>query len=198
MKKIKYVGFFVVLMLLISCGTSNVATMKTTNKDLSRYDTFAYLPNSNPAGTGINYNDEKVNTAVIETINMNMQQAGYNLDRENPDLLVLVSTKTNKETGVTSEPVYARYPYEGTLTTIHPYYSNYYYPGFSTFNRVVGYDTDTYQYREGTLVINLVDRETRETVWKGIASENIYNQGTTAAIRELVNEIFEQYPLNNQ
>lgn len=197
MKIYKTLGILFLVISLMACGgTSNVQTAKTTDKDLSSYDSFAYLPNANAEIQGTNYNNEQVNTAIIETINMNMQQAGYNLDRQNPDLLVLVSTKTNMETGTTTDAVYARYPYGGAGRTVSPFYNDYYYAGYTGFNRIVGYDTDTYQYEEGTLVINLVDRETQETVWKGIASENIYNQGTTAAIQDLVNDIFEQYPLN--
>lgn len=177
----------------MGCG-SNVQTVKTTNKDLNTYDSFAYLPNTNVRE---DYNNEDINTAVIEVINMNMQQAGYELDRDNPDLLVLVSTKVNTETAANTEPVYAGYPYASGVNTISPFYSPFYYRGYNNINRVVGYDTDTYQYQEGTLVINLVDRETQETVWKGIASDNIYTQGTTSAIKELVNDIFEQYPLMN-
>lgn len=194
MKVFYSVIFCVSFLLLLSCG-SNVQTMKTTDKDLSRYDSFAYLPNTSARE---DYNDEKINTAVLEVINMNMKNAGYELDRDNPDLLVLVSTKVNTETASRTEPVYAAYPYASGVNTVSPFYSPFYYRGFSNYSGgVIGYDTDTYQYKEGTLVINLVDRETRETVWKGVASENIYNQGTTAAIRELVNDIFEQYPLMN-
>lgn len=183
------------LLLIVGCGSTNVQTAKTTDKDLSNYNSFAYLPNANPDIAGEDYNNEEVNTAVIEVINMNMQEAGYNLDREEPDLLVLVSTKVDSEIASRTQPVYAGYPYRSGVTTVSPFYSPYYYRGYNNFNRVVGYDTDTYEYEEGTLVINLVDRETRETVWKGVASDNIYTQGTTDAIRGLVNDIFDEYPL---
>lgn len=200
MKIFKKLGVAVVMFSIIGCGgTTNVQTAKTTNRDLSTYDSFAYLPNSSAEISGRNYNDEQVNTAIIETINMNMQEAGYELDRENPDLLVLVSTKTDLETETTAQPVYARYPYAGaTARAVSPFYNNYYYTGYNRINNIVGYDTDTYQYEEGTLVINLVDRETEETVWKGVASENIFNQSTTGAIQDMVNDIFEQYPLNQE
>lgn len=155
------------------------------------------MPNSNFQKDQTRNNDDQVNQAIIETINSNMRKAGYHLDRENPDLLVLVSTKTNREEGVTTDPVYASYPYTPMASTIRPFYEPFYYTGFTRLTRIVGYDTDTYQYKEGTLVINLVDRQTQETVWKGIATENIYNQGTTSAIQELVNEIFEKYPLTD-
>ncbi|MCM4158678.1 DUF4136 domain-containing protein [Antarcticibacterium flavum] len=188
--------FYFSFIFLIGCGGSNVRTTKTTNKDLSNYNSFAYLPNTSPEVEGRNYNDEQVNTAIIETINSNMREAGYTVNRDNPDLLVLVSTAVDTQTRSRTQPVYAGYPYTSGVTTVSPFYSPYYYRGFASYNRVVGYDTDTYQYQEGTLVINFVDRETRETVWKGIASDNIYTQGNTAAIQEMVDDIFEQYPLN--
>lgn len=198
MKLFQNITWCLSFLLLMGCGSgSNVETAKTTDGDLSNYDSFAFLPNSNPEGVDESYDDDEVNTAVIETINMRMREAGYELDRDDPDLLVLVSTKTNVETGTQSRPVYAGYPYSSGATTVRPYYNSYYFRGFNNYNRVVGYDTDTYQYKEGTLVINLVDRETRETVWKGVASDNIYNQGTTAATRALVNDIFEEYPLTD-
>ena len=183
--------------ILISCGP-RVATVKTTEKDLSRYDTFAYLPNTGIDLPGENIDDRSVNEAVIETVNRNLRQAGYTLDRQNPDLLVLVSTDTDTEVATTTEPVYATYPYTAGVTTVSPFYDSYYYPGFTTFTDFAGYDVDTYRYKEGTVVINLVDRETRETVWKGVASESLYDQVSVPEIQQLVNAIFEEYPLMEQ
>ena len=198
MKSFNLAALSFVLVTFFSCGTgANVQTVKKTNKDLSMYNTFAYLPNTNVEVPGESYNDEEINTVIIETINRNMRQAGYNLDRDNPDLLVLASASTDLERQTTREPVYATYPYSHSGLGVSPFYSPYYYRGYSTFPGIIGYTRDSSLYEEGTLVIKLVDRENREVVWKGVASENIYNQSNTAAIQELVNEIFDEYPLNN-
>lgn len=196
MKKLNLIIMLLVAGILFGCGP-RVATVKTTNKDLSKYDTFAYLPNSGIDMPSRNFDDEKVNQAVIETINNNLRQAGYQLDRQNPDLLVLVSTKTDTEIATTTDPVYASYPYATGINTVSPFYDPYYYSGFYGFNNFVGYDVDTYKYKEGTVVINLVDRETKNTVWKGVASESIFNQPTIQEIQEMVKAIFEKYPLIN-
>lgn len=179
---------------VVSCGP-RVTTSKTTSKDLSNYDTFAYLPNSSVQMPDKSYNED-VNSAIIEAVNNNMREVGYTMDRDNPDLLVLLSTKTDLETETTTDPVYATYPYANGATTISPFYDPYYYSGYANYTRVVGYDTDTYAYKEGTLIINLVDRKTKQTVWKGISSKSVYNQTTTGAIEDLVNQIFQEYPLN--
>ena len=193
MKNFKLLFLVLFSAAIASCGSA-VKTVNPNNTDLSKYSTFAYLPNSNVEISGKNYNDEKVNTMVVEAINENMREAGYTLDRTNPDLLVLISTKTNIETTMDRDPVYATYPYTYGVSTISPYYNPYYYAGYPTYTTIVGYDTDTYRYKEGTTVIDLVDRKTKKTVWKGVTSQDIYNTNS-ASVTTMVNRIFEKYPL---
>lgn len=196
MRRIYLLLFTGFLIMAISCGP-RVQTERPTNVNLEKYDTFAFLPNANVEVQDRNYNDENINSMIVETVNQNMREAGYSLDRDNPDLLVLISTSTEIEREMTTSPVYAAYPYGAGVTTIGPWYEPYYYRGYNTFGGgVIGYDTDTYAYEEGTVVINLIDRETKETVWKGMTSDALYDQPNTQAMRELVNEIFEEYPLN--
>jgi len=196
MKTMNLILFGFLILAMTSCGP-RVQTINPMDTDLNNYQTFAYLPNSSPKVEGNSYDDEQVNSMIIETVNQNMKQVGFNLDRDNPDLLVLISTKTEIERGTTTDPIYSAYPYSAGVSTVSPYYGSYYYRGYQTYGGgVVGYDTDTYAYEEGTVVIDLIDRETKETVWKGVTSEGLYNQGNTAAMRDLVNEIFQEYPMN--
>jgi len=179
---------------IYSCGPA-VTTTKPTNDNLNKYSTFSYLPNSAIEMPDQAYNDT-INTLVIQQINDRMMDAGYKLDRSQPDLLVLVSTKVDQKTETQSEPVYARYGYYNRPgLRINPYYNNYYYRGYANVPTVVGYDTDTYNYKDGTLIIQLVDRESNETVWKGISSTSIYDSSDTIALANLVDVIFEEYPL---
>ncbi|QJP34389.1 DUF4136 domain-containing protein [Nonlabens sp. Ci31] len=41
----------------------------------------------------------------------------------------------------------------------------------------------------------MVDRETNETVWKGLSSTSIYDSANVTAMTNLVNAIFKKYPL---
>ena len=194
MKTFKLTFVTLILISVIGCGPK-VNTTKTSNVDLSKYETFAYLPNANAEVEDKRYNDENINTLVVETVKSQMMGEGYTLDRDNPDLLVLISTKLDSETRTKTEAVYSTYPYTNRINRVGPYYNNYYYRGYNTYTGVVGYDTDTYSYKEGTLIIDLVDRKTKETVWKGIASDNIYEQATDTEIRKMVDDIFKEYPL---
>lgn len=193
--KIFKITFLTLLVLaIVSCGP-RVNTTKAGDVNLSKYETFAYLPNANVNVEGEMYDDENINTLIVESVRSQMMDEGYSLDRENPDLLVLISTKIDSETETTTDPVYATYPYNTGINRVGPYYNNYYYTGYNNYSGVVGYDTDTYSYNEGSLVINLVDRETKETVWKGVASDNIYDQTTDMKIKSMVDDIFKEYPL---
>lgn len=197
MKNVKLVFSISLLMLLTACAT-NVRTVNPSMNDLSNYETFAYLPNTNIDVEGKNYADTMVNNAIVKAVRYNLQNHGMELERDEPDLLVLISTSADVEIVRTSEPVYAAYPYQDGVGTISPYYDRYYYRGYASYNHVVGYNTSTYTYEEGTLVIDMIDRETKNTVWKGIATDEIYDQTTSTAIRKMVDDIFDEFPVKRE
>ncbi|MGB5943989.1 MAG: DUF4136 domain-containing protein [Leeuwenhoekiella sp.] len=195
MKTLKSILILALPVLLFSCGPQ-VKTVKADDANLEQYDSFAYLPNTNIDVANKSYDTGAVNQMVIESIKENLEKEGYYMDKDSPDLLVLISAKTNLETETTTDPVYAAYPYSATMTTVQPYYSSYYFNDYMNYSNVVGYDTDTNKYKEGTVIIDIIDRETKETVWKGISSEAIGSQTKTGAIKDLINEIFTEYPLS--
>ncbi len=119
MRHLNKLVILVISVFLASCG-SKVETVRPVNKDLSQYQTFAFLPNANVDVEGRRYGDEVINQAIVETINSNMRQAGYTLDRDNPDLLVLISLSTDKGLQRTQEPVHSFYPYRGPGMTVAP------------------------------------------------------------------------------
>lgn len=193
MKTTKTIFLLSVLVSLFSCGP-RVTTTNPAGTNLSNYKTFAYLPNSNAEVEGMSYNDENINKGIIDAVRTNLKRNGFELERNNPDLLVLISTATDREVSTTTDPVYATYPYSRGVTSVRPYYGSNYYYGYGGYNSVVGYDTDTYAYKEGTLVVNLIDRKTKNTVWKGVSTDAIYDQTSQDAIRKMVDDIFAKFP----
>ncbi|MCL6217310.1 DUF4136 domain-containing protein [Zunongwangia pacifica] len=192
MKTNQFLGFIICSLLFISCG-SQVKTTNPKGKDLDNYKTYAYLPN-----TGFNTakmeSDQDINKIVLETVNMNMKNAGYSLDTDNPDLLVLINSTTNIEENQETEAEYASYPYDLGVTAVSPLYSNYFYSGFANFGPITGYDVNTYQYHEGAVDIHLVDSKTKELVWSGKTSGAIVNAANLEAQEELINQIFSKFP----
>lgn len=125
MKSVKFSAIALFLLIFMSCGPQ-VVTQKTTDKSLSIYDTFAFLPNAEIKASGEAFDDEELNSMIIETINSEMRQAGYRLDRQNPDLLVLADANIDLERQTTTEPVYATYPYATRGLGVSPFYNPYY------------------------------------------------------------------------
>lgn len=177
----------------MSCGP-RFQTEITTDKNLREYSTYAFLPNSNQSVDNKQYQDPVLNQAIVEAIHDNLQQEGYKLDQDNPDLLVLVSTKIKERRRTSVRPRYSYYPYRVGVRGIHPMYHPYYYYGYMDFGPFAGYDVDEYPYEEGTVIIYLVDRQTERTVWKGLASANIYNQNEPKTVVNLINAVFQEFP----
>lgn len=193
MKILKMTMIIMMVFTWVGCGP-RVTTTNPDDTNVDNYQTFAFLPNTNAEVDNRSYNDEDVNTMVLNAINENLTDEGYRLDRSQPDLLVLVSTKTDSELATDRDAVYATYPYATGVTTVAPYYEPYYFYNYSGYSNIIGYDYDTYTYEQGTLVVRLVDRQTKETVWKGVATDPIYNETTRRAITQMVDDIFEEFP----
>ncbi len=88
----------ITLPLLTHCGPKpEVSTLKNVDT-LENYKTFAYLPNTDFDVSSPNSgNNGAVTRSVVAAMNRNMQTAGYWLDRENPDLLVVLNARYDPE-----------------------------------------------------------------------------------------------------
>ena len=185
--------------LFLAACSPRVSVYRPNPTDLTAFETFAFLPNADIATASGDLESDKVNQAVVAALNDEMRQNGYTLDRDNPDLLVLLSVKTDREVGTTTDPIYASdIAYYGGYARrpglrVSPYYDNYYYTDYADLDRIVGYDTDTYTYREGTLVVDVVDRAKREVVWKGV-SQTPVTVSRSNAVMLMVEAIFDEFP----
>ena len=192
MKKLLF--YSVLSFLFFGCGPS-VSTKKMANESLNNYETFAYLPNSDFDDFEKFEADNNVGYAVIENVNENMKEEGFEIDRNNPDLLVLLDAKVDLETKITTKPIYTSYPkYYGDDYRVRPYYQNYYYYDYYGYNDLIVYETDFNAYEEGNLTLMLVDSDTKEVVWKANATNFIGERNDSDAISKFVDEIFEEFP----
>lgn len=198
MKKLTTIFSFLAVLLVLQSCSPRVVTSRPNDADLSKYESFAYLPNATLDVEDGKFNTEKVNTRLVQILNRQMMDAGYELDRDRPDLLVILNLNTNTEVATDREPVYANYPYDPyNSSAVSPYYNDYYYRDYVGYNGIVGYEYDTYTYKEGSVVVTLIDRKTRSVVWRGATADDFYNQSNTTAMMDLVKNIFEEYPLEN-
>lgn len=185
------VAFVLLISVVLVLRHSKVSAMKKTDKDLNRFKTYAFLPESS-----IHWPDlEKEGTTdvselVVDTVNKNMQQLGYRLDLDDPDLLVIL--KTGKVHS--NRPIYASFPYSATQP-MHPVYSAYSYKGYQMFNDIVG--RQDVGNNSIWLRIDVVERKTKEILWTASSNDAVYVKKTSEEIASYLNEMFEAYPTHN-
>lgn len=178
--------------LFAGCGPK-VDTNKRTTKSLSSYDSYAFLPNQDTIQTS-QYDNARVNEIVIETIRQNMQDLNYRLERNQPDLLIYYHLMLDEEMAVNANPVYTNYSYYRPGFYVGPYYRNYAYSNYFTVPRILGNEVEQVPYKEGTIVIDLIDRRTNEIVWRGRAEDVVAPQNLDEEVRTYVNAIFDRLP----
>lgn len=193
MKIFKYAFTLILLAgIVVSCGPK-VSADKKTARDLDAFSSYAFLPSQDTIGT-TKYDNSYVNEIVISEINENMQQLDYRLDRNQPDLLVYYHLMLDEEVAVDASPVYTNYSYYRPGYYVGPYYRNYMYNNYFTVPRIVGTDIDQIPYKEGTIVIDVINRRTNEIVWRGRAQDVITPNNLEEELREYVNAIYDKFP----
>jgi len=145
--------------LLFSCSQDNyiVSSDRAPEEDLNKIDTYAwakYADNNTTATYTLN--DMLLKTYLRGEIREELQGHGFEKSKYNPDVLVnfIVFEKPTKFTGY------------GVVQEDDFFYD--YYFGF-------GEDMDlgkprTYSFDEGTLLIQMVEKETGKMLWQGYAS----------------------------
>ena len=162
-------------LLLSSCSSVKVATDYDREIEFGQYETFAfYKPGIDKAD--ISDLDKK---RILRAIENELQEKGLELS-DNPDLLVSIFTKTDKNVNIYNNNMAYGYGWGW-----HPWYWG---PG-AGYNRV---STNT----EGTLYIDLIDAEAKELVWQGMGTAALAEDvdRKQKKINKIVEEILEKYP----
>ncbi|WP_287443345.1 DUF4136 domain-containing protein [Thalassospira sp.] len=182
MTKIKLVLVAMMATVLAACATGpRIYTDADPAADFGRYQTFAFVEG---AGKNAEAQYQTLSGQRIEdAINTAMVSRGYQLDIHNPDLLINFHLKTEEKTR-SSPPVYMG-GYYGYRSGMYVGWPGYVEPGYVD------------SYTEGTLSIDLVDRQTRQMVWEGTAVSRVTSslrEAPNETVRAAVASIFAQYP----
>ncbi|MCC8425097.1 DUF4136 domain-containing protein [Mucilaginibacter sp. UR6-11] len=204
MKRSIYAVLVVLFISGLSACTSYdyyVAGLNRTN--LSRYRTFAWMPpgRSNNNATSNMAADAKIKDAATAAL----QSKGLTLNQRDPDLIVSYSTAVGKGTRTYYYPEYyggGFYPgfgfgfgyggWGGWGGWYRPYYYAY---GAPFIYGGVGVSQES--YKEGTLIIDLIDRRTRQIVWRGFGVGEVHRnpQKNIDDIPEVVAGVLDQLSL---
>lgn len=155
-RKALFILPIIVLGLIYSCGP----TVKVTNDydrsvDFSQYKTFAVYDLKAQEGQMSQLNAERVTNAI----RTEMISKGFTEVANNPDLKVnaVVILKDKKQ--VTSNSDFYGY---GGIYRPYGYWGGGMLTGTTTYN--------TYEYVDGSLIIDIVSTKTQKLIWQGIGN----------------------------
>ena len=153
--------------------------------DFSQYKTYNFF---NPMGIENPSYSSIYRSIFRDAIGKEMNNRGYR-QSDNPDLLINVSGRMQDKTKVT--------------TTADPYMGGGYY-GYRGGRYGAwggyGYGTSTHvsNYTEGTINVDMVDRELKRMVWEGVAVGRVNEKNTSDETRANIyaglQEMFSGYP----
>ena len=163
------IAFLCTLLILSSCSSPKVVSFYNEQVDFSKYTTFEIINPANPDDKISDRNiqsDENIENAIRKEMNFR----GYRAE-VNSNLWVFYRVILDNRSDV-------------------------HINDYSLATRTFPYATvNTYNYKEGILMIEMKDSGTRKTIWQGSLDLKIGSRKTnTDALQEAMRLIFEDYP----
>lgn len=171
---------FSTVLLLAACSSIQTSYDYAKETDFSQYKTYGFTEGSQKFS-----NNELLRNRLLSAIDHELQARGYT-QSDAPDLLVdLHATLEQKRTATATTSGMGgyygggwRYGYGGGFTTTH---------------------VDVNDYTEGTLFVNLVDRQTDKLVWQGRGTKTLDEHASAARrdanVNNAIQRIFSHYPI---
>ncbi len=213
MRKLIYLGLmFAVLTGLSACETRYDYYQAGLNKtNMSGYHSFAWMPmNSTTTKGSSQFADATIKDAATQALS----SKGLSLQQRNPDLLVSYSTMVGQGTRTYYYPDYGYdafyYPRFGYGFGFGGGFGGYggfgrfgyrpYYYGFGAPFAYGGMGGGVGQehYKEGTIIIDLIDTRTKQVVWRGFGVGEIHRnpQKDMEELPKVVAGVLDQLHLN--
>ena len=173
MKTIQSIILFAGFGLLLAGCTATAHIEKDEAVNFSQYKTFAWLDESEDSGS-IKKNSLQ-ETNLRQAVNAELSKSNWNEEKKKPDVILKHDVLVEKTTKESSNPVYSQ-----------GYTRRYYNPYTRRFNFIffpsqfMGYNSNEYQTREGTLTITMIDAKTDRVVWQGWTTNEVSNKNLTS------------------
>jgi len=209
MKRSIYLGLIVLFVASLSaCNSYNYYTAGLNTTNMSRYHTFTWMRMGNSKAAGnVMTADAKIKDATTSAL----ENKGLSVSQKQPDLLISYTTTVGRGTKTT---YYTNYGWGGWggygwggfgLGWGYGWRGSYGWGGFSPYyygGAPFAYGgqltyADQEHYKEGTLIIDLIDRRTRKVVWRGYGVGEVHHdpQKNIDDIPKVVSGIINQLSL---
>lgn len=192
MKTMKFSLLFAVAVLITfnSCSGLKVTSDYDPSVDFSKYKTFEYYGWEKESDKLLSdFDRDRFETAFGQEFkNRNIEYV-----KENGDLIVTLFVVVKERIEKVANTTHMGGAYGGG------YYGGYYGYG-PGYGWGMGHSSTTiseYNYKEGTIVIDVFDAKEKKLIWEGIGSKDIIEnpKGSTERINHAVKQIMSKYPV---
>ena len=190
----KKIVLAVVVTLLTACAGVPVSTDYSQEFDFRNVSTYAWLLPANHANPEID--NDLVRQRVVDAVDAQLTAKGLRQVADPSAASVLVSYQLGQEDKIAIDNF-------GSWHTRFGYYPCYhcgYRPGFGYFGSSHFYDDDIWvrNYKESTLMIDIIDSESKRLLWRGMTKRRIPTLETPEERRlyvlETVSAILAKFP----
>ncbi|HEX5150100.1 MAG TPA: DUF4136 domain-containing protein [Parafilimonas sp.] len=177
-----------------SAPTSLYNTENLSTSGYSQYKTYAFQPTKDTSYTRV-FDKKRLEALMSAAAIKELSKKGMQLDTANPDCFFTYKLIVNRN-------------YEVSQEQKVEYNPNVYTPAFDNDARIYTFSSDnrpvTYAgrlsvdtLREGSLVIDMIDRKQGNVVWRSSAqdkTQETFMQPTPDRVNEIVHKMFKKFP----
>jgi Domain of unknown function (DUF4136) len=162
----------------LPCLAEKVQTYTGKEVDFARYKTYQWLPPRVLSKTGIVENDPEIAPVIKVSVNRELVARGLKEVAEGGDLQVATTA----------------------LAESIPQMEAVIFPGNMAFDYATPLATFGRYNRQGTLVVNLIDSQTKKSAWAGLARETIDNHPGAGKekVGKATSKLFKKFPLKRR
>jgi hypothetical protein len=193
--------------------------------NFSSYKTYAWIPQPDVTYKDNRYNNQIIENNIKYYSGNALTSIGFKLDTSKPDLLLSYSLEIEKGERSIEEPVYSHphnfnmfwgNPLNPAMHAFNPMVdprmvpiaNQWVNPFGTTINpmmlnnfwtppppMIVGYRTMQIPFKEGTIVVSVIDRKQNRLIWRGWGTSCILDPyNFKAELESKINAIFKRYP----
>ncbi|MGN6394437.1 MAG: DUF4136 domain-containing protein [Mucilaginibacter sp.] len=193
MKKLYMFYAGLLIACLWGCGSYQYYAIQSDKASFNKYRTFAWLP---VPDSSRNYNDI-ADEKIKDEVTAGLEKRGLSLQTGEPDLLVRYTIQVKDRTRTYNYPTYVYRPGVAYVGVARNRYGRYFYYSIARpFPVYVGTDIVEATYKEGTLIIDLIERKNHQVIWRGYGVGDVDNpERAINDIPEVVENILKKLPI---
>ncbi len=165
-------GCIGILAVSTGCSTIRVETDFDPDADFASLKTYKWIEHTKKTDSEM-MKDPLIRTHVINAVENEMDAKGYfKAVNENPDFLIAFYAGSRKKVDVT-----------------------HYHYRYGRWGRLRGRDISVRKYKEGTLIVDIIDARTKQLAWRGWAVSVLHGRENAAEdIQASVKKMLHRYP----